>query len=117
MNSNHMDMKLNPKLFDEDIEQMPIRHGYGEGILIAGKRDKRVVALCADLTDSTKTNVFANVYPDRFIEMGIGEQSMASVASGLAAMGKYHFLLRTRCFLPDATGNRFVRPYATTTRT
>ncbi|PIP03907.1 MAG: transketolase [Candidatus Yonathbacteria bacterium CG_4_10_14_3_um_filter_47_65] len=95
-----MDMKLNPKLFDEDIEQMPIRHGYGEGILIAGKRDKRVVALCADLTDSTKTNVFANVYPDRFIEMGIGEQSMASVASGLAAMGKIPFLASYAMFSP-----------------
>ena len=62
--------------------------GYGEGLLAAGREDERVVALCADLTDSTKTSTFSNEFPERFVEMGIGEQSMASVASGMAAAGK-----------------------------
>lgn len=95
-----MDAKLNPKLFDKDIEQAPIRKGYGEGLLEAGKQDDRVVALCADLTGSTMTSTFSKVFPSRFVEMGIGEQSMASVASGMAAMGKIPFLASYAMFSP-----------------
>lgn len=95
-----MDLKLNPKLFDENIEQEPIRTGYGEGLRIAGEEDKNVVTLCADLTESTKTNMFSDVYPNRFVEMGIAEQSMASVASGMAAMGKIPFLASYAMFSP-----------------
>jgi len=94
------DMKLNPKLFDKDIEQVPIRTGYGDGLLQAGKEDERVVALCADLTDSTKTSVFSNEFPGRFVEMGIGEQSMASVAAGMSAMGKIPFFASYAMFSP-----------------
>jgi len=92
--------KLNPKLFYKNVEQVPIRQGYGEGLLEAGERNNKVVALCADLTDSTKTSLFANKYPERFLEMGIGEQSMASVASGMAAMGKVPFLASYAMFSP-----------------
>ncbi len=91
---------LNKKVFDADVEQVPIRFGYGEGLLLAGKRDARVVALCADLTGSTKTDLFAKEFPNRFVEMGIGEQSMASVASGMAAMGKIPFLASYAMFSP-----------------
>jgi len=94
--------KLNPKLFHKDAEpeQVPIRQGYGDGLLAAGKKDKRIVALCADLTDSTKTSVFSNEFPERFVQMGIGEQSMASVASGMAAMGKIPFIASYAMFSP-----------------
>lgn len=92
--------KLNPKLFDKDVEQLPIRKGYGDGLLEAGKQDPRVVALCADLTGSTMTGVFAKEFPQRFVQMGIGEQSMASVASGMAAMGKIPFLASYAMFSP-----------------
>lgn len=95
-----MDAKLNPKLFDTDIEQAPIRKGYGEGLLEAGKQDDRIVALCADLTGSTMTSTFSKVFPNRFVQMGIGEQSMASVASGMAAMGKIPFLASYAMFSP-----------------
>jgi transketolase len=91
---------LNKNVFDADVEQVPIRQGYGEGLLTAGKRDARVVALCADLTGSTKTDLFAKEFPNRFVEMGIGEQSMASVASGMAAMGKIPFLASYAMFSP-----------------
>src|SRR3989344_1574027 len=91
-NMNNMDIALNPKLFDTDVEQLPIRKGYGDGLLQAGKEDERIVALCADLTGSTMTSVFSKEFPKRFVQMGIGEQSMASVASGMAAMGKIPFL-------------------------
>ena len=79
---------LNPKLFDEDIEQVPNRNGYGEGLKEAGEKDERIVALSADLTGSTRTSVFADEFPKRFVQMGIGEQSMASVASGMAAAAR-----------------------------
>src|SRR3989304_9169998 len=85
-------LKLNPKLLKEDIEQVPTRFGYGEGLVIAGKENPNVVALCADLTDSTRTSVFKKEFPDRFVEVGIGEQNMASLASGMAAVGKVPFI-------------------------
>jgi len=92
--------KLNPKLFKEDIEQIPPRFGYGDGLVIAGKENPNVVALCADLTDSTRTSVFKKEFPDRFVEVGIGEQNMASLASGMAAVGKIPFISSYAMFSP-----------------
>ncbi len=94
------DLKLNPKIFDKDVEQIPIRQGYGEGLLLAGEKDSRVVALCADLTESTKTNLFAEKFPKRFIEIGVAEQNLATVASGMAAMGKIPFIASYAMFSP-----------------
>ena len=45
--------KLNPKIFERDIDQKPTRDGYGEGLVVAGKANKNVVVLCADLKEST----------------------------------------------------------------
>ena len=92
--------KLNPKMLKEDIEQIPTRFGYGEGLVIAGKENPNIVALCADLTDSTKTSVFKKEFPDRFVEMGITEQNMASLASGMAAVGKVPFISSYAMFSP-----------------
>lgn len=91
---------INPNLFNADVETAPNRNGYGDGLKEAGERDERIVALAADLTASTKTNVFADAYPQRFVQMGIGEQSMASVASGMAAMGKIPFIASYAMFSP-----------------
>jgi len=91
---------LSKNVFEKDVEQVPIRQGYGEGLLQAGKDDERVVALCADLTTSTKTAIFSKEFPERFVQMGVGEQSMASVASGMAAMGKIPFLASYAMFSP-----------------
>lgn len=93
-------LKLNPCVFDTDVQQVPIRAGFGDGLIIAGDADPRVVALCADLTDSTKMNLFADKYPDRFIQVGIAEQNMASVASGLAAVEKIPFISSYAMFSP-----------------
>jgi transketolase len=82
------------------IEKAPTRFGYGDGLLEAGKRDERVVALCADLTESTRTHQFAETFPKRFIQVGIAEQNMASVASGMAAMGKIPFIASYAMFSP-----------------
>lgn len=93
-------LKLNPRLFKKDIEQIPTRFGYGEGLVIAGKENPNIVALCADLTDSTRTSVFKKEFPDRFVEVGIGEQNMASLASGMAAVGKVPFISSYAMFSP-----------------
>jgi transketolase len=92
--------KLNQNLFEDDVFLDSIRAGFGAGLLEAGKADLNVVALCADLTESTKTDRFAKEFPDRFIQVGIGEQSMASVASGLASMGKVPFMVSYAMFSP-----------------
>lgn len=76
------------------------RDGYGEGLKLAAERDPRIVALCADLTESTRTNIFAEAFPDRFVQVGIAEQNMASVASGMAAMGKVPFIASYAMFSP-----------------
>ncbi|MSR71437.1 MAG: transketolase family protein [Candidatus Taylorbacteria bacterium] len=96
----YQNAKLNPKLFDKDVEQVPIRKGFGEGLVLAGDVDTNVVGLCADLTDSTVMNLFAKKYPQRFVEIGIAEQNLASVASGMSAMGKIPFITSYAMFSP-----------------
>jgi transketolase len=97
INSN---LKLNKKMFDKDVEQVPIRHGFGEGLVIAADNDPQVVGLCADLTESTQMNLFKDKYPNRFVEIGVAEQNLASVASGMAAMGKVPFITSYAMFSP-----------------
>lgn len=93
-------LKLNSKLFSKDVEQAPIRKGFGEGLLVAGEKDERVVGLCADLTESTQMHLFRNKFPERFVEMGVAEQNLAAVASGMAAMGKIPFITSYAMFSP-----------------
>ncbi len=94
------ELKLNTKTFDKDVEQVPIRQGFGEGLLAAGEKNLQVVGLCADLTESTKMNLFADKFPNRFIQVGVAEQNLASVASGMAAMGKIPFISSYAMFSP-----------------
>lgn len=94
------DAKLNPKLFDKDVEQVPTRDGYGRGLVEAGEKDERVVVLCADLTESTRVHWFKEKFPERFIEIGVAEQNLAAVASGLANYGKIPFISSYAAFSP-----------------
>ncbi len=96
MLASHLDKNFDTK----DMVSVPSRNGYGEGLVEVGKRDERVVALAADLTESTRTLPFAEAFPNRFIQMGITEQNMASVASGMAAMGKIPFIASYAMFSP-----------------
>jgi transketolase len=96
MLASHLDKRIETN----EQESLPTRNGYGDGLVEAAKRDSRVVALAADLTESTRTLPFAEAFPDRFIQMGIAEQSMASVASGMAAMGKIPFIASYAMFSP-----------------
>lgn len=93
-------LKLNPKLFNPDVEEVPIRKGFGEGLLKAGEENEQVVALCADLTESTQMHLFKNKFPKRFVEIGVAEQNLVTVASGMSAMGKIPFCSSYAMFSP-----------------
>ncbi len=81
-------------------ELEPNRKGFGRGLVEAGKRDANVVAACADLTESTQISLFRDAFPDRFIEIGVAEQNLVTVGSGLAAMGKIPFVSSYATFSP-----------------
>ncbi len=93
-------LKLNPRLFDQDVEIKPTRAGYGEGLLALGEKNPNVVVLSADLTESTYAHLFAQKYPDRFFEVGVAEQNMAAIAAGLGVSGKIPFISSYAIFSP-----------------
>ena len=78
----------------------PIRKGFGRGLLQAGKNNTSVVAACADLTESTQMHLFKKEFPDRFVEIGVAEQNLVTVGSGMAAMGKIPFVSSYAAFSP-----------------
>lgn len=92
--------QLNPKLFSANQDYAPTRRGFGEGLVAAAEKHANVVALCADLTESTQMQLFANAYPERFIEVGVAEQNLVTVGSGLAAVGKKPFVSSYAAFSP-----------------
>ncbi|HEX4662502.1 MAG TPA: transketolase family protein [Candidatus Saccharimonadales bacterium] len=94
------DLHLVHDVGSDDIKKEPIRKGFGRGLKAAGEKDQRVVALCADLTDSTQISLFKAAFPSRFIEMGVAEQNLATVGAGLAAMGKIPFTSSYAAFSP-----------------
>lgn len=95
-----MNYPLNPKLYSDDVESEPIRAGFGRGLKSAGESNNRIVALCADLTDSTKMSDFKKAFPERFVEIGVAEQNLVTVASGLARAGKIPFASSYAAFSP-----------------
>lgn len=84
----------------EKIEQKPTRDGYGDGLVELGKINPNVVVLCADLSDSTRSEWFKKAYPERFFEVGIAEQNMMGIAAGLALAGKIPFISTYSVFCP-----------------
>ncbi len=87
-------------ILSSDIKLEPIRKGFGRGLLEAGKLDENVVAACADLTESTQMHLFRDEFPKRFVEIGVAEQNLVTVGSGLAAMGKVPFVSSYAAFSP-----------------
>ena len=75
-----------------DTGKIDTRSGFGEGLVLAGRADERVLALTADLKGSLKMGAFAKEFPDRFIQCGIAEANMVGVAAGLAIDGKIPFI-------------------------
>ena len=95
------DAKLVQNILDtKSLEMKPTRDGYGTGLVKAGEKNKQVVVLCADLAESTRSQWFRDKFPDRYIELGVAEQNMATVASGLAAVGKIPFISSYAMFSP-----------------
>lgn len=76
------------------------RDGFGQGLLEAAEQNSAVVGLCADLTESTRMNIFAEKFPQRFVELGVAEQNLAGVAAGMALAGKIPFAASYACFHP-----------------
>ena len=91
---------LDERIGTDEQEYVPSRDGYGDGLCEAAQHDERVVALCADLTESTRTHKFAEAFPKRFVQVGVAEQNLASTASGMAAMGKIPFMASYAMFSP-----------------
>ncbi len=97
----NQNLKLNPDLFDQSkLESKPTRDGFGRGLVEAGKVNPNIVALTADLAESTRVEWFQKEFPDRFIELGVAEQNLVTVASGMANVGKIPFITSYATFSP-----------------
>ena len=95
-----MSYPLNPDLFTDDVQLDPTRAGFGRGLKKAGEANESIVALCADLTESTQMHHFRDAFPKRFVEVGIAEQNLVTVASGMARAGKIPFTSSYAAFSP-----------------
>lgn len=95
-----MKYQLSDTILTDDVTVEPIRAGFGRGLKRAGDNDKNVVALCADLTESVQMHLFREAFPKRFIEVGVAEQNLVTVASGLARAGKIPFTASYAAFSP-----------------
>lgn len=99
-----------PTKFDKPA---PTRDGYGAGLFKVGNSDERVVALDADLAESTRSKWFGDAHPSRFFQMGIAEQDMVLTAAGLASAGFRPFASTFAIFTERAfevTRNAVARP-------
>lgn len=94
------ELHLNPKIGSPDIEKVPTRKGYGEGLVLLGTEDPNVVVLTGDLAESTTAHLFQKQFPERFIECGVAEQNMMGLAAGLALAGKVPFISSYAVFSP-----------------
>lgn len=93
-------MYLSSDIGNKNIAEEPIRKGFGRGLKAVGEANNRVVALSADLTGSTCMDEFAKAFPERFVEVGVAEQNLVTVSSGMAAMGKIPFCSSYAAFAP-----------------
>ncbi|MDO8443484.1 MAG: transketolase C-terminal domain-containing protein [Candidatus Azambacteria bacterium] len=85
---------------NKEPEKIPTRDGFGKGLVDAGEKDERIVVLCADLAESTRCHWFKEKFPARYIELGVAEQNLITVASGLANYGKIPFVSSYAVFNP-----------------
>lgn len=82
------------------IRREATRDGFGKGLVEAGTRNRNVIGICADLVESTRMEDFKAAFPQRYIEIGVAEQMLAAMASGLAAAGKIPFIASYAMFDP-----------------
>lgn len=91
--------KLAGNVFEKP-DMASTREGFGKGVVEAGTSDPRVVVLSADLSESTQAHHFQKTFPERFIQVGVAEQNMATVAAGMANYGKIPFITSYAAFSP-----------------
>jgi transketolase len=84
----------------KNIKQVPTRNGFGEGLIEAGKRNANVIAICADLSESTRMLGFKQACPSQYLEIGVSEQMLVAMAGGLAAVGKIPWIASYAMFNP-----------------
>ncbi len=92
--------QLSTDVLSDDVQREPIRAGFGRGLKAAGETNESIVALCADLTESTQMHLFKEAFPERFVEIGVAEQNLVTVASGMARAGKIPFTSSYAAFSP-----------------
>ncbi len=102
-----LDPTLSANIGRSDIDMEPIRKGFGRGLVALGEANENVVALCADLTGSVVMDGFAKQFPERFVEIGVAEQNLVTVASGMAAQGKIPFCASYAAFAPGRCWEQF----------
>lgn len=92
--------QLSPEVYSKTIRKESMRKGFGRGLKWAADDDDRIVGLVADLTESVQMEEFAENFPERFIQVGVAEQNLVTVASGMASMGKIPFAASYAAFSP-----------------
>lgn len=92
--------QLNDRVYSDAPDVEPTRAGFGRGLRAAGEANPNVVGLCADLVESVQMHLFAEAFPDRYLEVGIAEQNLVTVAAGLARAGKIPFAASYAAFSP-----------------
>lgn len=75
-----------------ESKKIATRQSYGEALAKLGEENKQVVVLDSDLSEATKTSIFAKQFPERFFDMGIAEQDMMSTAAGMSTFGKIPYI-------------------------
>jgi transketolase len=83
-----------------ELKSLPTRNGFGEGLIEAGNRDENVLAICADLAESTRMEGFKKAHPAQYLEIGVAEQMLVAMAGGLAAAGKTPWIASYAMFNP-----------------
>jgi transketolase len=83
-----------------DLKQVPTRNGFGEGMVEAGSRNREVIGICADLSESTRFEAFKKAHPTQYIEIGVSEQLLVAMAGGLASVGKIPWIASYAMFNP-----------------
>jgi len=91
---------LNQNLFKKNVELKATRDGFGEGLVIEAEKNESIVVLSADLEESTRVLSFAQKFPERFWEVGVAEQALVTIASGMANYGKIPFATSFAAFSP-----------------
>jgi transketolase len=92
-------MSFHSEIFDTEKKSKASRLAFGEKLALLGEKNSDIVALDGDLSKSTRTDIFASKFPERFFNMGIAEANMIGVAAGLARAGKIPFAASFGCFL------------------